>query len=663
MQIKTKNLTFYTSEDGAVAGFFLNEKPETASHDGDLWRLILDDGLRTEIPVYSRAQKGTAREEDGALILRYPRLVSAYGDGYDITFTVTVRAEGELFSFTPEVENREPGVRVNECFCPLACFDELSGEKAQDQLFVPTGLGRRIVNPWKWLRDQKGDYYHHNDEEIFWHQPYPRASMGWFGVQSGDKFLYIARYDEKMRYSFQTVRQRIRREKTEMMLGIDHFPMARTGERLTLPTSVVGLLDGDWREGAKTYRAWADAHFFTVRKKADWVKRMTGWQRIIMRSQYGEDYYKAEDLPAAFLEGKKRGIDTVFLFAWWKEGMDRNYPHYTEAYPGAFADLTRAMEKIRSLGGRVILECNSHFMDPHADFYREHGEEVRILDINGNEFRPAFVYPGQGELRAMYGAVQFPICCAGTKLWRDQLDSQFRQMSDLGADCVFADCYGACPHQPCFNDRHEHGVRVDEEWIYHRQVFDRANELCDREGKVFAAEIVTDIAASYTQFLHGLINVDLKPKSDAFPALFRYTFPEVVTTNRGVRGADGDYEKCLKTALLHGLRYDAELYVCRADLSREPEYARVIEWCTGKMKEYGDFFFDGRYTVLDVSALPAFVRQSEFESADGKRILRVLYNLSDREETETRGVRLAPGEMKFEIFEKAAYLADLGGKS
>ncbi|MBQ4298609.1 MAG: hypothetical protein II771_09960, partial [Clostridia bacterium] len=111
------------------------------------------------------------------------------------------------------------------------------------------------------------------------------------------------------------------------------------------------------------------------------------------------------------------------------------------------------------------------------------------------------------------------------------------------------------------------------------------------------------------------------------------------------------------------LRYDAELYVCRADLSREPEYARVIEWCTGKMKEYGDFFFDGRYTVLDVSALPASVRQSEFESADGRRILRVLYNLSDREETEARGVRLAPGEMKFEIFEKAAYLADLGGKS
>ena len=65
MRIQTKNLTFYTSEDGAVSGFFLNEKPEAASHDGDSWRLILDDGLRTEIPVYSHAQKGTVREERG----------------------------------------------------------------------------------------------------------------------------------------------------------------------------------------------------------------------------------------------------------------------------------------------------------------------------------------------------------------------------------------------------------------------------------------------------------------------------------------------------------------------------------------------------------------------------------------------------------------------
>ena len=115
--------------------------------------------------------------------------------------------------------------------------------------------------------------------------------------------------------------------------------MARPGEKLELPSSVVGLLSGDWRCAARTYRTYADKTFFKVTPKAKWVEEMTGWQRIIMRSQYGEDYYKAEDLPELYRIGAKYGIHTLFLFAWWKEGMDRNYPTYTEPYPGAFAAL------------------------------------------------------------------------------------------------------------------------------------------------------------------------------------------------------------------------------------------------------------------------------------------------------------------------------------
>jgi uridine kinase len=32
--------------------------------------------------------------------------------------------------------------------------------------------------------------------------------------------------------------------------------------------------------------------------------------------------------------GMKYGINTLFLFAWWKEGMDRAYPKYEEPYEG-----------------------------------------------------------------------------------------------------------------------------------------------------------------------------------------------------------------------------------------------------------------------------------------------------------------------------------------
>ncbi|MBQ7661209.1 MAG: hypothetical protein IJS44_04070 [Clostridia bacterium] len=659
MVLTTAFLNFEINREGNRASFVINEKPQSAAGGSDFWRLILDDGMRTEIPVCSHEQSGrVVQAADDRLVITYDTLRSEYGDVYDISLCVTVEVCDGLLKFTPSLENHTKDTRINECYCPLADFTELCGEKSQDALYWPHGLGRRVENPWEYLRSQNAAYYAHDDREVTMRLSYPRASMGWYGVQSGNRFLYVARYDEDFRFCFLTVHQTIHASPLNMMLGVDHFPMARPGEKLTLPSSVVGLLDGDWRAGAGRYRAWADAHFFTVTKKEDWVKKLTGWQRIIMRSQYGEDYYKAEDLPRMYAAGAKYGIHTLFLFAWWKEGMDRNYPIYTEPYEGAFKALSENIKKVQDMGGRVILECNCHFMDPKTDYYKTFGDEVKLLDINGNEYRPSFVYSGRGEFRTHWGAVQFPLCCSGTARWRNQVLSQLRQMGDLGADCVFADCYGGCPSQPCFNDKHEHGNRVDEDWIYHRKFFADAVDYCDKAGKVLATEIVTDIAASYTQFIHGLINVDFKIKGDAFPALFRYTFPEVITTDRGIRAPEGDFAKQLRYALTHGVRLDAELYVCRAALDRDEAYAKEIGFYTEHLDRYGEFFYDGKFTVIDTAKLPYYIKRGEYLSADGKRVMRVLYNAS-KEEAKACGATLAPDEVRFDIFDTEIYRANL----
>lgn len=646
------HLTFEINPEANRAAFVIEGAADRASRRSDFWRLILDDGLKSEIPVCSSMQTGHVTRKGKALVIEYDRLVSEYGDTYPIAFTVTVEQEDGLLKFTPAIQNRSENTRVNECFCPLADFEQLCADKSKDALYLPEGLGRKIVDPWKALEDKVPSYYSHDERETFLHLHYPRATMGWYGVQSGRHFLYVARYDREFRHCFLTIRHRI--HGGNLMFGVEHFPMARPGESLTEPPTVIGLLDGDWRRGADRYRAWADRDFFQVRPKADWVKNLTGWQRIIMRSQYGEDYYKAEDLPDIYRKGAKYGIHTLFLFAWWKEGMDRGYPAYTEPYPGAYKALSENIRKVQQMGGRVILECNCHFLDPRSDFYKEHGDLVKIIDINGNEVRPSFVYYGRGEFRETYGSVQFPIVCAGTQLWRDQVVGQLKMMGDMGADCVFADCYGGCPYQPCFNDRHEHGSRVDEEWIYHRKFFDQALEYCNAAGKVLGTEVVTDIAASYTQFVHGLVNVNFKIRSEAFPQMFRYTFPEVITTERNIYCSEGDFAKQFKYALTTGVRLDAQLWVCRADLSRDTKYAEVIGFYTEHLDRYGEFFYDGRFTVVDTSALPYYIKRGEFLSADGKRVLRILYNASDKPATAC-GSDLAPDEMKFETFDTTAY--------
>lgn len=655
MILKSKYLSFSIDATAENAAFFINGKEDRAARGSDFWRLILDDGLRTEIPVISSQQKGRVTESEGKLTVEYDSLVSEYGDTYDICFRVSIElCDDGMFLFTPYIENRQ-SARVNECFCPLCDFNELFGEKKNDIIYMPNGLGTKVTDPWAFMESMTKNYYAHDEREVFWHQSYPRATMGWFGVESDGKFLYVGRHDDKFRFCFMTVRQTIHKEPSNLMLGTDHLPMALEGECIEVPSTTVGILDGDWRAGAKYYRAWADRTFFRVTEKEKWVREMTGWQRIIMRSQYGEDYYKASDLPKVYLEGAKRGVHTIFLFAWWKEGMDRNYPIYKEPYPGAWAELKENIAKVREMGGRVILECNCHFLDPHTDYYKEFGRELVILDINGNEYRPAFVYPGRGELRATYGAHQFPIVCAGTQRWRDQFASQLKLMNDeLDPDCLFADCYGGCPHQPCFNTLHDHGNRVDMEWVYHRVMFEDAEKYCADENKVFAAEVVTDIAASYTQFIHGLINVDFPIRGNAFPALFRYTFPEVITTERGIRCPEGDYFKQLKHSLCYGVRLDAELYVCRADLGRDEKYAEAIAFYTEHLDRYGEFYYYGDFTVIDTEELPYYIKRTEYYNADRSRVMRVIYNASKEEQT-VCGVSVGADEMRYDIFDAAEY--------
>ena len=654
MKLKSNFLTFEVNAEANRAAFILDEKPDAKSADADFWRIILDDGLRTEIPVVSTQQKGRVTERDGALVIEYDKLISEYGDEYDVYFKITVECVDGLLQFTPYVENKQDA-RVNECFCPLADFTELYGEKKKDIIYWPNGLGSKIEDPWGTLEAMTKNYYAHDDREVFWHHMYPRSTMGWFGIESNGKFLYVGRHDDKFRLCFLTARHRIHSTPSNIMVGTDHFPMARKGEAIEIPATTIGIIDGDWRAAADYYRAWADKTFFKVVKKDKWVTEMTGWQRIIMRSQYGEDYYKASDLPKVYLEGAKRGIHTIFLFAWWKEGMDRNYPIYKEPYEGAWAELKENIAKVREMGGRVILECNCHFLDPHTDYYKEFGQDLVILDINGNEYRPAFVYPGRGEIRATYGAHQFPIVCAGTQMWRDQFASQLKLMNDeMQPDCLFADCYGGCPHQPCFNTKHDHGNRVDQEWIYHRIMFEDAEKYCAEQNKVFAAEVVTDIAAAYTQFIHGLINVDFQIKGTAFPALFRYTFPEVITTERGIRCPEGDFAKQLKYSLCYGVRLDAELYVCRADLGRDEKYAEAIAHYAEHLDKYGEFYYYGKFTVIDNTELPYYIKRTEYYDAEGKRVMRVLYNAS-RDEQSACGVTLAPDEMRYDIFDADEY--------
>ena len=170
LSLSTPNMAFEINADATSARFVF---PKNTAEGKDFWRLILDDGDRTEIPVFSHAQKGRVSVEGDVMTVEYDRLVSGYGDEYEIGFTLRIEKDGDVLKFTPTIANRSK-VRVNECFAPLVSFNGLVGDKTKDVLYMPRSLGQRSPNPYAKLESIVPYDYHHGAP----HDPRRRPHAG-----------------------------------------------------------------------------------------------------------------------------------------------------------------------------------------------------------------------------------------------------------------------------------------------------------------------------------------------------------------------------------------------------------------------------------------------------------------------------------------------------
>ena len=66
------------------------------------------------------------------------------------------------------------------------------------------------------------------------------------------------------------------------------------------------------------------------------------------------------------------------------------------------------------------------------------------------------------------------------------------------------------------------------------------------------------------------------------------------------------------------------------------------------MREYGEFYFDGRFTVRDTSPLPPGVVRGEFLNGDGTKILTVLHN-AGKKAAKVNGKNLPAGHLSFDV--------------
>jgi hypothetical protein len=296
---------------------------------------------------------------------------------------------------------------------------------------------------------------------------------------------------------------------------------------------------------------------------------------------------------------KSVGADAVFAFGWWKNGMDNGYPAY-DADPSQGGDKAwkKDIREYEKSGGHLILYFNGKLIDRTSDFYQNGpGRQVCYKDNTGAEFTEQYRFTGQGTFLGDKNARTFVVADTRNKIWRQILLDHADQAFEYGADAVFFDQLG-------------YGERSTN-WDLSREfpvpnlcvAADKANVLKLIRDHIEAknpemglgTEWLTDVISQYVDFVH-IYTTTAGPNS--MMDWFRYTFPEVIISDREIRD-DSDIERRVNNTLLVGLRNDLEIYRCRDLIDKTPHYQAYLAKANGIKEKYSDELLLGTFKDND----------------------------------------------------------------
>ncbi len=519
---------------------------------------------------------------------------------YPISIDLLIRLEKNRIVWDVSMENQSDGAVLRECHCPV-----LAVRNSESPMCVVNSelVSTKIDDLPTFLKQEFTDYVAPDQKYIRHIGVYPgrTCSMNCFLLDWGTDGCYIGCHDA----SFEMTVHGYELEKDSPNVFLARLPFLRPGERRHENCLVTELYPGDWTVGAGIYRQWADG-WFAAPRVPDHIRTMSGWQRIILHHQYGEYFFRYDDLERIYDNGAKAGIDTLFLFGWTSEGMDSGYPLYTpDPKQGGKESLKRNIAKVRAKGGHVILYYNGQLIDAASDFYRSgSGRRISIKRSDGTEHREFYNFSNTGTFLRTFGNKTFAVACPSSREWIEILKRHIDFAFEVGADSVFFDQLGLASY-PCCDPSHGHPVPftglMNAKRDMLRELYEYTKAKDPEMG--FGIECTTDQTISYTDFVHIFGHVaqtwdeswritSSVPRLKSGAYLLKGAFPEAILSNRNIRD-DSDVEFPVNRMLLLGSRSDVEIYRCRADISATPHYQEYLAKANALREKFSEILYSG----------------------------------------------------------------------
>jgi len=562
-----------------------------------LWRIIYQDGLLLEeVADSENAPVEIKKVSDGELKLSY---------GGEFPVEITCKLVGDELRFEPEIKNASKNKILREFQFPMIKNAAL---KPESTLVCSHYAGMEFENIPEWIEGAHTQYIAQDNKAIERSFLYPgRTSCNFYCINEPDNALYIGSHDPSFTQTMHLFR--LRRENGEygpVDLAMAKYPFLNPGESKKYPEFVISPHAGDWHVGAKKYRKWADSWYHPLPTPKS-IADSNGWQRLIMRHQYGKVIFSYSRLPELAEIGLNAGIDTIFMFGWTLEGHDSGYPNYSpDITQGGDEALKKYIAEVHARGAKLIVYFNGQLIDMSTEFYKKVGARICVKNQNGTPFVERYPFGGDGTAMRAFCSKTFAIACPTSGEWIELMKKQIDRTIALGADGVFFDQLGFV--EICWDKTHGHSVPSME------VMADKANMIKQLRDHLkakapkmsFGIEVTSDATFQYVDFVHSVwVNTDIAytdkygvPRT-RFSPVVKYTFPELNSSDREIRD-EKDAARRVNLAVLRGWRSDVEIFRCRATIDDAPKYKDHLARINRLRTKYNDLLLTGTFRDTDI---------------------------------------------------------------
>lgn len=655
--LKNEFMTFSLNDKGEVCSIVNGYNGhEYCVKPGETFKLIYKEGDREERPVFGALQTPVITVDGNKMKVAYNTLKSDDRE-LDIKLVFDYTLEKNELSVTASIENNSDVTVVELQTTSFSGLRSLNGNPEKDYIMWSERQGIKVDNPAFADLSQSAGFrkyerhdFLHSDLDVL----YPgRSCMQCYVFCNDDEGIYVGSHDDTHQIICQHVERTI--ADNTLRLGIIKYPFVEPGEKYEARPIVYATLDGDWHKGVKIYRKWSESCGWKAPVQPKWAKEFQGWLRCIFKTHHGEYNWTYKDIPRLFDQAQAAGLNTIFVLGWSRGGFAKMWPDYVvDDRQGGAEELKKAIDYVHSKGGKLVMFLSYYLIDRKSEFYKNGGDKCCVKDVWGFEYPFAETYCGEATYRKLPNQpMPMFAACSGSDEWHEKMKKSADYCLDLGCDGVLYDLGGLKPIL-CFAEGHDH----DKPNFSHASKARRYAELRNNvkkfgDDKVIMQEHCVDIFAQSMDIIQpGGFNARNNTRTE----FFRYTFPEIVMTNREMGQDENNFVDNVNFTFIYGIAFDMTIYRCCGDLNDIPNYAKYMHKAIDLRKKYSDYFYDGTFVDTDGFATDKDVyRHKGYVTKDG-RLGVAVWNWSDGDQcvvyTNTKTgksveVKLAKDEIDF----------------